>query len=117
MNNRSFYAIIAFVAVVGLLLHRGDYPTAKMIVRVFICGGAFYYVYSQYLKRRSVTLMMLVMLVVGIVYNPLFLLPLSPVAWVITHIVVAAIFYLIARATPLEESFIKKERGDELEEP
>ncbi|MDO5036393.1 MAG: hypothetical protein Q4D93_05480 [Porphyromonas sp.] len=103
MNNKSFYAIIAFIALIELFMVRGDYPIVTLIAKIFICGGSFYYILTQYQRRRRVTALMVLMAVVGVLYNPVLpiLLPIS--VNILMSIVVAGLFYLVAKSTPIEE--------------
>ncbi|MDD7437815.1 MAG: hypothetical protein PUK66_03130 [Bacteroidales bacterium] len=99
--------ICALVALVLLVFERNDFLFLDIIGRVFLCGGATYYVFKQFKLKKYVTLMMALMAAIGIAYNPIFPPHFPNIGWVITHIIAIGLFYLISLRTPAEEPISK----------
>lgn len=95
--------LFAFVALVAMLLESRDLKYVEVVTRVLLCGGAFYYVLKSYQRKKGVTVLMCLMVALGVIYNPVFPVHLPNVGWLVTHIVAAILFYLIALRTPINE--------------
>lgn len=54
------------------------------------------------------TLLMLLMVMVGLLYNPIVRISMSQVLWLLVHIVAMALFYLISLKTPVDEVQVTK---------
>lgn len=105
--------LFAFVALVAMLLESRDIRIVEMVSHVLLCGGAFYYVLKTYQQHKGVTILMFLMAALGIIYNPVIPVNLPNIGWLVTHIVAALLFYLIALRTPIDDSVITREERDE----
>lgn len=103
MNNKSMYMLFGFLAMVLLLLESRDIRFVEIFGRTILCGGALYYVFHSYQKKREVTIMMALMAALGLVYNPIYEPRIPNVAWVVIDIIAIALFYTISTRTPIEE--------------
>ena len=95
MNNKSFYAILCFVSFIGMwgVLHH----PYSLIPDILLCGGALYYAAHRYKVRRRVNVMMVLMVIMAILVNPVYPLPLDKPYRVPIYLVAAILFYLAAR--------------------
>lgn len=105
--------ICAFIALILLVFESRDIYFLEIIGRVFLCGGALYYVFHQYQRKKSVTLLMALMAAVGIIYNPIVPPRFPNVGWVVINVVAMVLFYLISTRTPVEEMIGRHKEGEE----
>lgn len=114
MNNKSLYLIFALSALVLLFIERIHIPFLESVCQVFICGGAFYYVFRSYREKKAVTLLMCLMALVGLLYNPVVPINVGQVYWIVAHIITMALFYFISLKTPIDDTIITRKEEDEV---
>lgn len=114
MNNKSLYLIFALSALVLLFIERIHIPFLESVCQVFICGGAFYYVFRSYREKKAVTLLMCLMALVGLLYNPVVPINVGQVYWIVAHIITLALFYFISLKTPIDDTIITRKEEDEV---
>lgn len=105
--------LFALAALVQLFLFKVHIPFVDMVCQILICGGALYYVFHTFQKRRSVTLLMLLMAIIGLLYNPIIPVHLAKVIWLVIHIVTMLLFYIISLKTPIDDSIITRKDSEE----
>ncbi|WP_288905309.1 DUF6804 family protein [uncultured Porphyromonas sp.] len=114
MNNKSLYLVFALSALVLLFIERIHIPFLESVCQVFICGGAFYYVFRSYREKKAVTLLMCLMALVGLLYNPVVPINVERVYWIVAHIITMALFYFISLKTPIDDTIITRKEEDEV---
>lgn len=114
MNNKSLYLVFALSALVLLFIERIHIPFLESVCQVFICGGAFYYVFRSYREKKAVTLLMCLMALVGLLYNPVVPINVGQVYWIVAHIITLALFYFISLKTPIDDTIITRKEEDEV---
>lgn len=114
MNNKSLYLVFALSALVLLFIERIHIPFLESVCQVFICGGAFYYVFRSYREKKAVTLLMCLMALVGLLYNPVVPIRVGHVYWIVAHIITMALFYFISLKTPIDDTIITRKEEDEV---
>ncbi|WP_298630300.1 DUF6804 family protein [uncultured Porphyromonas sp.] len=112
MNNKSLYLVFALSALVLLFIERIHLPLVASICRVLICGGALYYVFRTYREKKSVTLLMCLMAVVGLFYNPVVPINVGEVIWIVAHVITLALFYFISLKTPIDDTLITRKEEE-----
>ena len=114
MNNKSLYLVFALSALVLLFIERIHIPFLESVCQVFICGGAFYYVFRSYREKKAVTLLMCLMALVGLLYNPVVPIRVDHGYWSVAHIITMALFYFISLKTPIDDTIITRKEEDEV---
>lgn len=110
MNNRSFYMIISVLCLIDLVLLMRSNPDVTAVLRTMICGGALYYVVKRF-RQPSVT--MFLFLAVAVLYNPIVRIHMDQVWWLVSDVVTLALFYFLAKVTPIHETGIKHYAEDD----
>nr|WP_311478989.1 DUF6804 family protein [uncultured Porphyromonas sp.] len=114
MNNKSLYLVFSLSALVLLFIERVHIPFLESVCQVLICGGAFYYVFRSYREKKAVTLLMCLMALVGLLYNPVVPIRVDHVYWIVAHIITMALFYFISLKTPIDDTIITRKEEDEV---
>lgn len=110
MNNRSFYMIISALCLVDMVLLIRPNSVVMAILRTIICGGALYYVVRRF-RQPGITFFL--MLAIAVLYNPVIPIDMELVWWLLCDIGAMAVFYLLARVTPISESGIQHHVSDD----
>lgn len=120
MNNKIVYTAGSLACLVSLFLRRrmdkeglpplsSEALWAVDLVRLLICGIALYYVYRRLMRRPGISFLGLLMLAVGLLFNPIYVPPLSTPVWVTVEMVSMVLFYICALREKRPESGIRKE--------
>lgn len=100
MSTKSSYAVFALFPLIDMLFVMRPMGMWGTVMHAAICGSALYYV-IRHLKPFG--LMGIVMLIAAVVYNPFRPFALGTPGWIVADLVMMALFYLLARKTPLSE--------------
>lgn len=130
MNNKFFYTIGALACLVSLFLRirtgKGDPvdPSAEIewvmrFVRLLICGIALYYVYRRFMSKPGINVLGILMLAIGVVYNPIYIPSISVPLWIAIDMVSMILFYVCALQEKLPPSIPvdKSDGSHESDEP
>lgn len=96
MNNKHFFVIIAFISLMAALMEPRGYESLMYVLRILMCGGAFYYVGLHFREKRKVSLLLLLMLAVGVLVQPIVPIHLSLGLRLMIDLLSAFIFYWAA---------------------
>jgi hypothetical protein len=127
MNNKFFYTIGSLACLVSLFLRirtgNGDtiVPSAEMdwmmrFVHLLICGIALYYVYRHFMSKPGINFLGILMLAIGVAYNPIYIPSLSVPVWIGVDTVSMILFYVCAMQVKLHPP-IEPDKPDEPHEP
>lgn len=96
MNNKHFFVLIALASLIAALIEPREYPTLMLVLRILVCGGAFYYVGLHFREKRKLTILLVLMLAIGVLVNPIIPLNLSMGIRLLIDLIGAFIFYWAA---------------------
>ena len=100
MTEKSSFALFAALPLLDMLFQLRPVGMWSTILHAAICGAALYRI-IKHLKPFGLT--NAVMVVVAVVYNPFRTFQLGITGWITADVIVMALFYLMARNTPLAE--------------
>lgn len=109
MNNKTLYMVESFIALLLLLLETRDSYYAEVVGRTLICGGAFYYVLNHWKRFKSPNVWALLMLAIGITYNPIVPIRWSNTMWVVADIITMGVFYFVSLKTPIDDVIVTRD--------
>ncbi len=101
--------IESLIALVLLLLETRDIRFVELVGRTLLCGGALYYVFKHFTKQRAFTLWVLIFLLIGLAYNPVYKPHCGNVVWIVCDIVTMVAFYFLSLRTPVDEGVVTRE--------
>ena len=103
MNNKFFYTVGSLACLISLILRvRGDrldmpdggLPWVMHLMHLLICGIALYYVYKRLMERPRISLLAVLMLGVGVVFNPFYVPDFQLTTWLIIEITSMVLFFV-----------------------
>ena len=111
MNNKSFYAVIAFVAIVDMILVIKPNAYGLLATRSILCGGALYYIVQLIKEKKKVNVYLPFMVIFAILFNPVvpFFNTKDPSAglpewvWLVLDIAALSVFYFLSRSIELPD--------------
>ena len=93
MNNKNFFILISFAALIAALITPRDYDSLMYILQIFMCGGAFYYVGYHFREKKKFSLLLLLMIAIGVLVNPIVPFHFSVGLNIVLNLVAAFVFY------------------------
>ena len=103
MNNKFFYTVGSLACLISLFLRvRGDrldipdggLPWVMHLMHLLICGIALYYVYKRLMDKPRISLLAILMLGVGTVFNPIYVPDFQLTTWLIIEITSMVLFFI-----------------------
>ena len=103
MNNKFFYTVGSLACLISLFLRvRGDrldmpdggLPWVMHLMHLLICGIALYYVYKRLMDKPRISLLAILMLGVGTVFNPIYVPDFQLTIWLIIEITSMVLFFI-----------------------
>ena len=103
MNNKFFYTVGSLACLISLFLRvRGDrldmpdggLPWVMHLMHLLICGLALYYVYKRLMDKPRISLLAILMLGVGTVFNPIYVPDFQLTTWLIIEITSMVLFFV-----------------------
>ena len=103
MNNKFFYTVGSLACLISLFLRvRGDrldmpdggLPWVMHLMHLLICGIALYYVYKRLMDKPRISLLAILMLGVGTVFNPIYVPDFPLTTWLIIEITSMVLFFV-----------------------
>lgn len=103
MNNKFFYTVGSLACLISLFLRvRGDrldipdggLPWVMHLMHLLICGLALYYVYKRLMDKPRISLLAILMLGVGTVFNPFYVPDFQLTTWLIIEITSMVLFFV-----------------------
>lgn len=115
MSNKHFYVLISGASLIAALIEPRGYDTLMMILRILMCGGAFYYVVLEIREKRKLSVLFILLLAIGILCNPVvpfgFVMPIR----LLIDLTAAIVFYLAALQSHKRSSMVSPPNlGDEV---
>lgn len=119
MNNKFFYTIGSLSCLVSLFLRMradkmggldpdGGLGWLMHLLQLLICGIALYYAYQRLMRHPSIDILGILMLVVGAIYNPIYVPDFPLTTWLVIEIVSMILFFVCALREKLPTQEIKK---------
>lgn len=110
MNNKSFYATIAFVAIIDLICIIHPIANALLITRALLCGAALYYIVKVIKEGKKLHLFYFPMMVVfAVLFNPIVRINLPEGLQLLLDILALCVFYFLSRSQSLPGGITHKE--------
>lgn len=110
MNNKSFYATVAFVAIVDLIFIIHPVGYALLVTRAILCGASLYYIVKAVKEKKKINFFYFPFMVIfAVLYNPVapFILPEG--IWLLMDMVALGVFYFLSRSIALPDGITHKE--------
>lgn len=119
MNNKFLYSIGSLSCLVSLFLRMradkmgeldpaGGLGWLMHLLQLLICGIALYYVYQRLMHRPRINLLAILMLIVGAIYNPIYVPDFPLTTWLVIEIVSMILFFVCSLKENLPAREIEK---------
>lgn len=105
MNNKHFFVLIAFASLMAALMEPRGYETLMLVLRILVCGGAFYYVGLHFREKQKFSLLLILMVAIGVLVNPVVPIKLSLGIRLMIDLIATFVFYWAAlKSAPKKNS-------------
>lgn len=116
MNNKSFYALVGFTAIIDLIFVIRPIEYGLLATRAILCGGTLYYIISIMKAKKKINFFVPFMVLFAVLYNPVVPIPLPVWAWLLLDMISLATFYLLSQSATLPGGVVYKELFPDEEE-